>query len=54
MDVTYTIVKVYVTECNEVIKSHSNVITIWRTSAVKVTALLKQEIRGKRCRTCGD
>ena len=30
----------YVTEHNDVIKCHSNVITIWRTSAVKVTALL--------------
>ena len=41
MDVTYAIVKVYVTERNHVIKCHSNVITIWQTSAIKVTALLK-------------
>ena len=41
MDVTYTIVKVYVTERNDVIKRHSNVITIWRTSAIEVAALLK-------------
>ena len=33
MDVTFAIVKVYVTE--------RNVITIWRTSAIEVTALLK-------------
>ena len=41
-DVRYAIVKVYVNERNGVIKRHSNVITIWRTSAVKVTALLKK------------
>ena len=41
MDVTYAIVKVYVTERNDVIKRHSNVITIWRTAAMEVTALLK-------------
>ena len=41
MDVTFAIVKVNVTERNDVIKRHSNVITIWRTSAVEVTALLK-------------
>ena len=41
MDVTYTIVKVYVTERNKVIKCHSNVITIWRMSAMEVTALSK-------------
>ena len=40
MDVTFTIVKVYVTERNDVIKRHSIVITIWRTSAIEVTALL--------------
>ena len=37
----YAIVKVYVTERNDVIKRHSNVITIWQTSAIEVTALLK-------------
>ena len=39
MDITY--VKVYVTEGNDFIKCHSNVITIWWTSAIEVTALLK-------------
>ena len=41
MDVTYAIVKFYVTERNDVIKRHSIVITIWWTSTVEVTALLK-------------
>ena len=41
MDVIYTIIKVYVIEHNEVIKRHGNVITIWRTSAIEVTALFK-------------
>ena len=41
MDVTFAIVKFYVTECNDVIKRHSNVITTWRTSAIEVTALFK-------------
>ena len=41
MDVTYAIVMVYIIERNDVIKHHSNVITIWRTSAIKVAALLK-------------
>ena len=41
MDVMYTIVKVFVTERNDVIERHSNVITIWRTSAIEVTVLLK-------------
>ena len=41
MDVTYTIVKFYVNESNDVIKRHGNAITIWRTSAVEVTALFK-------------
>ena len=41
MDVTYAIVKIYVTERNDVIKRHSNVITILRTSEIKVAALLK-------------
>ena len=43
MDVTYAIVEVYVTERNDVIKRKSNVITIWRTSAIKVAALLKKK-----------
>ena len=34
-------VKVYVTECSDVIEWHSDVVTIWRTLAIKVTALLK-------------
>ena len=42
MDVTYAFVKVYVSERNDVIKRHSNVITIWRTSAIEVTTLLKK------------
>ena len=41
MDVTDVIVKVYVTERNDVIKLHSNVITIWWTSTIEVSALLK-------------
>ena len=41
MDITYTIVKVYITECNDVIKCHSYVITIWQMSAIKATASLK-------------
>ena len=40
MDVTYPIVKDYVTERNDDIKRHSDV-TIWRTSAIVVSALLK-------------
>ena len=40
MDVTYAIFTLYVTERNDVIKRHS-VITLWRTSAIEVTALLK-------------
>ena len=42
MDVTNVIVKLYVTECNDVFKRLSNAITIWRTSAVEVTVLLKK------------
>ena len=42
MDIMYAIIKVYLTECNDVIKWESNVITIWRTSAIEVTALLKK------------
>ena len=37
----YTIVKIYITERNDVIKCHSNVITLWQMSAMEVTALLK-------------
>ena len=40
MDVTYAIVKAYVTERNDIIEHHSNVITIRRMLAVAVTALL--------------
>ena len=36
MDVKYAIVKVYVTERNDVIKHRSDVITIWRMSAFEV------------------
>ena len=38
---TYAIIKVYVTERNDIIKRHNDVITIWWTSAIEVTALLK-------------
>ena len=51
MAVTYAIVKVFVTERNDVIERHSNVITIWRTSAIEVNALLKHlcsEMKGVR------
>ena len=41
MDIRYAIIKVYVTECNDVIKCHSSVIKIWRTSANEETALLE-------------
>ena len=41
MDVTYGIVKVYVTERNDVIKCHGNVITIWWTSTIEMIALIK-------------
>ena len=41
MDVKYAIVKVYVTQRDDVIKCHSNVTTIWRTSATEVIALSK-------------
>ena len=41
MDVAYAIVKVYVTECNDIIERHSDVVTIWWTQAIEVTALLK-------------
>ena len=41
MEVTYAIVKVYFTECNDVIKRLSHIITIWPKSALKVTALFK-------------
>ena len=40
-DVTYAIVKVDVSERNDVTKPHSNVITIWRASAIEMNALLK-------------
>ena len=47
LDVTYAIVKVYVTERNDIIKHHSNVIAIW--SAIEVNALLtnlRSEMKG--------
>ena len=55
IDVTYTIVKVYGTELDDVIKRHSNVIPIWRTSAMEVAALLKNlrsnvnNVQEKKC-----
>ena len=42
MDVTNAIVKVYVTERTDVIIRHSNGITIWQTSSMEMTALLKK------------
>ena len=36
----YTIVKADVTEPKDVTLRHSNVITIWQTSAIEMTALL--------------
>ena len=62
LHVTDEIVKVYVTESNDVIKCHSNVFTIWRTSTIEVTALWiylrsemnsmqeKESIMGVSCR----
>ena len=41
MDVTYAISKVCV------IKRNSNVITIWRISAIEVTALFKKKLRSE-------
>ena len=41
MDVTYAIVKIYITEHKDVIERHSNVITVCRTPAIEVAALLK-------------
>ena len=49
MDVTCAIVKVYVTGCDDVIKPHSSFITIWQTSVIEVTALLKNLKSEKRC-----
>ena len=43
MDVMYAIVMVYVTERNDVIKRHSNVITIWQTALLKN---LRSEMKG--------
>ena len=48
MDVTYAIVKVNVTERNDFIKRHGNVITILRTSAIEVTGLLKIYIQKEK------
>ena len=41
MDITHATVKVYITVRNDFIKHYSNINTIWRTSAIEVTALLK-------------
>ena len=41
----HTIVKVYVTERNDVTKRHGVVITIWQVSAIKVTAFSKPTFR---------
>ena len=45
MDAMYAIVKVYITVRHDAIKRHSNVITISRTSAIEVTALLKKYVQ---------
>ena len=45
----YAIVKVYVTERNDVTKRHGIVTTIWQTSAIEVTALSnKPTLRNER------
>ena len=49
MDVTYAIGKVYVTERNDVIKRHGNVIITWWMSAIIVTALKKSTFRNESC-----
>ena len=50
MDITYAIIKVNLTEHYDVIKRHSNVITIWQTSAINVTAWLQiSTFRNERC-----
>ena len=48
MDFNYAIVNVYITERNDVIKRHSNAITISRTSAIESTAISEtsSEIKG--------
>ena len=48
--IMYAVVVVDVTECNDDTKHHSNVITIWQTSAIKVNALL--EIHIQKCKEC--
>ena len=40
---SYAVIKVAVTEHNDVTKRHGIVITIWRTSAIEVTALSKTQ-----------
>ena len=47
MDVTYAIIKVYVTERNDVIKRHRFVITIRRKSAIEMTAFFKKNLRSE-------
>ena len=54
MDASYAIVKVDVTEHNDVTKSHSNIITMWRTSAIEVTALLKIHVHNSEHMTIND
>ena len=49
MDVTFAIVEVYVTERNDDMERNSNVITMWRTSAIELTAVLnnlRSEMKG--------
>ena len=45
MDVTYAIVKVYLTDRNSVIKCHKNISAIWRTFTIEVSALLKLNVQ---------
>ena len=45
----YAIVKADISEHDNVTKRHCNVITIWRTSGIEVTALLKKStLRNER------
>ena len=49
MDVIYAILKVYVTEHNDIIKRHSNVITIWQVSNWSDCIIKKPTFRSKKC-----
>ena len=47
MDVRHAIVKAFVSKRNDVIKRNSNVITIGRTPAIELIALLKITLRSE-------